>query len=138
VRFAGACQIVTHQAVRSKQHCTIMTLTATNSNEGNRYGLARVMTDGSMVFSDNYKPKNIMLTGGAGFIGSHVAILLAQKYPAYKVRSSVCPVVVDIGGDRCAPVGSSNIAFQRWSTYLLMRAMKHWTWFCSNHIILAC
>ena len=52
-----------------------------------RYGLARVMTNGTMVFKDDYKPKNIMLTGGAGFIGSHVAILLAKRYPDYKVCS---------------------------------------------------
>lgn len=69
-----------------------MTVSATNSpadtasGGASRYGLARVMTDGSMVYQDNYKPKNIMLTGGAGFIGSHVAILLAEKYPDYKER----------------------------------------------------
>lgn len=32
-----------------------------------------------------FVPKNILLTGGAGFIGSHVAILLAKKYPRYKI-----------------------------------------------------
>eukprot|EP00541_Cyclophora_tenuis_P014056 CAMPEP_0116564588 /NCGR_PEP_ID=MMETSP0397-20121206/13386_1 /TAXON_ID=216820 /ORGANISM="Cyclophora tenuis, Strain ECT3854" /LENGTH=357 /DNA_ID=CAMNT_0004091187 /DNA_START=23 /DNA_END=1096 /DNA_ORIENTATION=- len=32
-----------------------------------------------------YEPKNIFLTGGAGFIASHVAILLVKKYPNYKV-----------------------------------------------------
>ena len=32
-----------------------------------------------------YRPSNIMITGGAGFIASHVAILLANKYPRYKV-----------------------------------------------------
>lgn len=32
-----------------------------------------------------YEPKNIFLTGGAGFIGSHVAILLCKKYPHYNV-----------------------------------------------------
>mmetsp|Transcript_1718 Transcript_1718/g.2469 ORF Transcript_1718/g.2469 Transcript_1718/m.2469 type:complete len:349 (-) Transcript_1718:274-1320(-) len=33
----------------------------------------------------DYEPKNIFLTGGAGFIGSHVAILLAKRYPQYKI-----------------------------------------------------
>lgn len=32
-----------------------------------------------------YIPKNILLTGGAGFIASHVAILLCKKYPQYNV-----------------------------------------------------
>ena len=36
-----------------------------------------------------YEAKNVMITGGAGFIASHVAILLAKKYPQYKI------VVVD-------------------------------------------
>ena len=33
-----------------------------------------------------YEPKNVLITGGAGFIASHVAILFAKKYPHYKVR----------------------------------------------------
>ena len=32
-----------------------------------------------------YTPKNILVTGGAGFIASHLVILLAKKYPQYKV-----------------------------------------------------
>ena len=32
-----------------------------------------------------YEPKNILITGGAGFIASHVAILFAKKYPHCKV-----------------------------------------------------
>ena len=44
-------------------------------------GLARVMANGDAVEQDDYKPTSILLTGGAGFIGSHVAILLAKKYP---------------------------------------------------------
>ena len=36
-----------------------------------------------------YKARNVLITGGAGFIASHVAILLAKKYPEYNV------VVVD-------------------------------------------
>jgi len=33
-----------------------------------------------------HKPGNVLITGGAGFIASHVAILLVEKYPDYKVR----------------------------------------------------
>jgi dTDP-D-glucose 4,6-dehydratase len=32
-----------------------------------------------------YKPTAILLTGGAGFIGSHVAIRLIKSYPDVKV-----------------------------------------------------
>lgn len=59
----------------------------TNAAEprGSNHGLARVMTNGEFVYEDKFVPKSILLTGGAGFIGSHVAILLAKKYPDYKV-----------------------------------------------------
>ena len=33
----------------------------------------------------NYTPKNIMVTGGAGFIASHIVIRLVKKYPNYKI-----------------------------------------------------
>jgi len=33
----------------------------------------------------NFEPKNIFLTGGAGFIASHVVILLCKKYPQYNI-----------------------------------------------------
>lgn len=33
----------------------------------------------------HYTPKNILVTGGAGFIASHVVILLVEKYPNYKI-----------------------------------------------------
>ena len=32
-----------------------------------------------------YVPRNILITGGAGFIASHVAVKLALKYPEYEV-----------------------------------------------------
>jgi hypothetical protein len=37
------------------------------------------------VAHDDFKPKNILVTGGAGFIASHVALRLVKNYPAYKV-----------------------------------------------------
>ena len=39
------------------------------------------------VAEDNgtYTPKNILVTGGAGFIASHVVIQLVQKFPQYKI-----------------------------------------------------
>jgi len=33
----------------------------------------------------DFKPKNILITGGAGFIASHVVILLVKKYPHFKI-----------------------------------------------------
>lgn len=39
---------------------------------------------------DCYVPKNILLTGGAGFIGSHVAIKLVNANPDYKVGITRC------------------------------------------------
>ena len=33
---------------------------------------------------DMYEAKNVLITGGAGFIASHVAILFAKK-PQYKI-----------------------------------------------------
>jgi nucleoside-diphosphate-sugar epimerase len=35
-----------------------------------------------------HRPVNILITGGAGFIASHVASLFAEKYPEYKVSFS--------------------------------------------------
>ncbi|CAN0048432.1 unnamed protein product [Choristocarpus tenellus] len=35
--------------------------------------------------SHSFTPKNILVTGGAGFIASHVVILLVKKYPQYNI-----------------------------------------------------
>ncbi|KAK8820520.1 hypothetical protein WA577_006580 [Blastocystis sp. JDR] len=43
-----------------------------------------------MESSEDYVPKNILITGGAGFIASHVVILLAKKYPDYKIVNMDC------------------------------------------------
>ena len=37
------------------------------------------------LLEGEYVPKNIFVTGGAGFIASHVCILLAKKYPQFKI-----------------------------------------------------
>jgi len=48
---------------------------------------AFVWEEGStfVAAADDYKPTNIMITGGAGFIASHAVILLAKKYPACRI-----------------------------------------------------
>lgn len=42
-------------------------------------------TANGTVPADDYTPKNILITGGCGFIASHVAIRLVKNYPQYKV-----------------------------------------------------
>jgi UDP-glucose 4,6-dehydratase len=38
-----------------------------------------------LLASAEFIPKNIFVTGGAGFMASHVCILLAKKYPQFKI-----------------------------------------------------
>jgi len=40
--------------------------------------------NGSTV--EEYEPRNILITGGAGFIASHVVLRLVKRYGHYKVR----------------------------------------------------
>lgn len=42
---------------------------------------------------DVYKPERILITGGAGFIASHVTKLLVTKYPQYKVGQTRTPIL---------------------------------------------
>jgi FlaA1/EpsC-like NDP-sugar epimerase len=46
-------------------------------------GVAKISM--SLESEEGYTPKTILLTGGAGFIGSHVVTRLVAKYPQYKV-----------------------------------------------------
>lgn len=55
-----------------------------------------------------YSPQNILITGAAGFIGSHVATLLATKYPKYKARS-----VFHFDRDRSATIPLTFISVQQ-------------------------
>jgi UDP-glucose 4,6-dehydratase len=41
--------------------------------------------DMDLATSDQYSPKAVLLTGGAGFIGSHVAIRIVEKHAHIKV-----------------------------------------------------
>ena len=34
---------------------------------------------------DNMQPRTILITGGAGFIGSHLTRLFVKKYPHYRI-----------------------------------------------------
>ena len=53
----------------------------------NRVGLPHWVPDNGRLeaqMTAAYEPKNILITGGAGFIASHVAEHLFFKYPKYK------------------------------------------------------
>eukprot|EP00002_Diphylleia_rotans_P002183 TRINITY_DN1134_c0_g1_i1.p1 TRINITY_DN1134_c0_g1~~TRINITY_DN1134_c0_g1_i1.p1 ORF type:complete len:370 (-),score=80.72 TRINITY_DN1134_c0_g1_i1:580-1689(-) len=51
--------------------------------------------------TSDYVPKNILVTGGAGFIGGQAVLLLVQKYPNYKIVNldkidyCSCPFVLE-------------------------------------------
>ena len=50
------------------------------------HGVARALSGGDVsVAVGDYQPSSILLTGGAGFIASHVVIRLVQNYPNTKV-----------------------------------------------------
>ena len=40
------------------------------------------------------KPKNILITGGCGFIGSNLVLHLAKKYPNYKLNEYVDALIL--------------------------------------------
>jgi hypothetical protein len=72
------------------------------------------MTNGDVLYEDDYKPRNILLTGGAGFIGSHVACLLADKYPEYNVRSTTVPPLNGLARPNARYVSRELLSF--WTT----------------------
>lgn len=62
----------------------VPTTTLAAATNGKSNGIAAAATSTPQQI---YTPQNILVTGGAGFIGSHVCLLLAQKYPEYKIVS---------------------------------------------------
>lgn len=52
----------------------------------------------------DYQPKNIMITGGAGFIASHIVIRMVKNYPNYKIvnfdKLDYCSSLKNL---KCAP-----------------------------------
>ncbi len=52
------------------------------------HGVARALSEGMGEAQGEYEAKSILLTGGAGFIASHVAIRLIKRYPEAKVLLS--------------------------------------------------
>ena len=57
-------------------------------------GLARVMSEegGDGAPGEEYCPASVLVTGGAGFIASHVVLRLVARYPDAKVRPRRRPV----------------------------------------------
>ena len=47
-----------------------------------------------------HSPVNVLITGGSGFIASHVAILLAEKYAEYKVGFLETTTWEDLGSSK--------------------------------------
>ena len=52
------------------------------------HGAAHALCEGMEEAKGEYEAKSILLTGGAGFIASHVAIRLIKRYPEAKVMPS--------------------------------------------------
>ena len=71
--------------------CLIINCTTELGVNTYRLGGTKSRIDLSIVYPCHLTPqihmsKSILLTGGAGFIASHVVRLLARKYPYYKVK----------------------------------------------------
>jgi len=54
-----------------------------------RYAESVPVPKTTMSRADHYTPQNVLITGGAGFIASHVIALFVKKYPNYKVLLTI-------------------------------------------------
>ena len=84
------------------------------------HGIARALSEGQSDTGAEYEARSILVTGGAGFIASHVVIRLVQRYPEAKVscelhHSGRCP---------------SKESLERWLSNPVnnwVREQHHWT-----------
>ena len=67
-------------------------------------GLARAIS--SEASSDGYEPKVILITGAAGFIGSHTALRLVKNLPNVRVSWESERVFQDVRVEGCSPLCS--------------------------------
>ena len=56
-----------------------------DSEEDNGVGIVVGSSSSKGSSLSGYVPRNILVTGGAGFIASHVAARLVNQYPKYRV-----------------------------------------------------
>ena len=75
---ASASIIATTTAVTTSTATATATATASSSSSSSS-------SSSDACCCSYYTPKNILVTGGAGFVGSHVCELLCDKYPQYRI-----------------------------------------------------
>ena len=67
--------------------------------------------EGEAPKQEAYVPRNVLVTGGAGFIGSHVTSRLVNNYPQYKVRGARVDTELRMDAYACACMHACIDAF---------------------------